>query len=301
MSGKSLRGCGTALVTPFEADGSLDEAALRALVEWQIEEGIHFLVPCGSTGEAATLSFDEHLRVVEITAEQVDGRVSVVGGAGSNDTAKCIQLCRAVATRGATHLLVVSPMYNRPPQRGLIGHFEAVADAVDVPVILYNVPARTACNMEAATTLALAEHPRVIGIKEASGNLAQITEVLLKRPDGFLVLSGDDALTFSVMALGGEGVVSVVSNAVPRAMSDLVTAMGQGDLGRARRLQGALHQLMLAIFVETNPIPIKAVLAELGRIGETVRSPLTPLADTHRVALTAALTASLESVEVSAP
>ena len=248
MSGKSLRGCGTALVTPFEADGSLDEAALRALVEWQIEEGIHFLVPCGSTGEAATLSFDEHLRVVEITAEQVDGRVPVVGGAGSNDTAKCIQLCRAVATRGATHLLVVSPMYNRPPQRGLIGHFEAVADAVDVPVILYNVPARTACNMEAATTLALAEHPRVIGIKEASGNLAQITEVLLKRPDGFLVLSGDDALTFSVMALGGEGVVSVVSNAVPRAMSDLVTAMGQGDLGRARRLQGALHQLMLAIF-----------------------------------------------------
>ena len=289
MSGQSLSGCGTALVTPFEADGSLDEAALRALVEWQIEEGIHFLVPCGSTGEAATLSVEEHLRVVEITVEQVDGRVPVVAGAGGNDTAKCIELCRAVAACGATHWLVVSPMYNRTPQRGLIGHFEAIADAADVPILLYNVPGRTACNMEAATTLALAQHPRVIGIKEASGDLGQITEVLLKRPDGFSLLSGDDDLTLPIMALGGEGVVSVVSNAAPRAMSELVTAMGRGDLERARRLQAALHQLMSAAFVESNPIPIKAALAELGRMGATVRSPLTPLADVHRSTLRAAL------------
>jgi 4-hydroxy-tetrahydrodipicolinate synthase len=295
MRVQSLSGCGTALVTPFDADGSLDEDALRRLVEWQIEEGIHFLVPCGSTGEAATMSFEEHLRVVEITAEQVDGRVPVVAGAGSNDTAKCIHLSPAVVARGATHLLVVSPMYNRPPQRGLIAHFEAIANAVDVPVLLYNVPSRTACNMEAATTLALAEHPAVIGIKEASGNLGQITEVLMKRPTGFSLLSGDDDLTLPIMALGGEGVVSVVSNAAPRAMSELVTAMRRGDLKRARRLQAALHQLMSAAFLESNPIPIKAALTELGRVGETVRSPLMPLADCHRSAVKAAL----ESVEAA--
>ena len=289
MSGRSLHGCGTALVTPFAADGSLDEVALRALVEWQIEEGIGFLVPCGSTGEAATLSLDEHLRVVEITAEQADGRVPVVAGSGSNDTAKCIRLSRAVVVRGATHVIVVSPMYNRPPQRGLIGHFEAVADAVDVPVLLYNVPGRTGSNMEAATTLALAEHPGVIGIKEASGDLSQIIEVLLKRPDGFSVLSGDDAMTLPVMALGGEGVVSVVSNAAPRAMSELVAAMEQGDLQRARFLQAALHELMSVAFVESNPIPIKAALAELGLTADRVRSPLTPLADAHRAVVSAAL------------
>ena len=289
MSGQSFHGCGTALVTPFTADGSLDEPALRALVEWQIEEGIGFLVPCGSTGEAATLSFDEHVRVAEITAEQADGRVPVVAGSGSNDTAECIRLSRAVVARGATHLLVVSPYYNRPPQRGLIGHFEAVADAVDVPVLLYNVPGRTGSNMEAATTLALAEHSGVIGIKEASADLNQIIEVLLKRPDGFSVLSGDDALTVPIMALGGEGVISVVSNAAPHAMSELVAAMKQGDLERARSLQAALHGLMSVAFIESNPIPIKAALAELGRTTDQVRSPLTPLADAHRAAVSAAL------------
>jgi len=289
MSGRSFHGCGTALVTPFTADGSLDEPALRALVEWQIEEGIGFLVPCGSTGEAATLSFDEHVRVVEITAEQADGRVPVVAGSGSNDTAECIRLSRAVVVRGATHLLVVSPYYNRPPQRGLIGHFEAVADAVDVPVLIYNIPGRTGSNMEADTTLALAEHSGVIGIKEASANLNQIIEVLLKRPDGFSVLSGDDALTVPIMALGGEGVISVVSNAAPQAMSELVAAMEQGDLERARSLQAALHGLMSVTLIESNPIPIKAALAELGRTTDRVRSPLTPLADAHRAAVSAAL------------
>jgi 4-hydroxy-tetrahydrodipicolinate synthase len=300
MSLQSLYGCGTALVTPFEADGSLDEAGLCALIEWQIEQGIHFLVPCGSTGEAATLSLDEHLRVVEITVEQAGGRVPVVAGAGNNDTAKCIDLCRAVAACGATHLLVVSPAYNRPPQRGLIAHFEAVADAVDVPILIYNVPGRTACNLEAATTLALAEHPRVIGIKEASGDLDQINEVILKRPDGFSVFSGDDPLTLPIMALGAEGVVSVVSNAAPRGMSDLVNAMQQGDLVRARQLQAELSELMIASFVESNPMPIKAALAELGRIGATVRSPLTPLTEAHRATVEAAMSGLMDSAEAGA-
>ena len=283
-------------MTPFKTDGSLDEAAFRALVEWQIEQGIHFLVPCGSTGEAATMSFDEHLRIVEITVEQVAGRVPIVAGAGSNDTAKCIHLCREVTECGATHLLVVSPMYNRPPQRGLICHFEAVADAVDVPVLLYNVPGRTASNMEAETTLALADHPAVIGIKEASGNLAQINDILIKRPDNFSLLSGDDDLTLPIMALGGEGVVSVVSNAAPKAMAELVNAMKEDDLERARGIQESLHQLMSAAFIESNPIPIKAALSELGRMDAMVRSPLTPLAEVHR----ATVRAALESAETYA-
>lgn len=283
-------------MTPFKTDGSLDEAAFRALVEWQVEQGIHFLVPCGSTGEAATMSFDEHLRIVEITVEQVAGRVPVVAGAGSNDTADCIRLCRAVTECGATHLLVVSPMYNRPPQRGLIYHFQAIADAVDVPVLLYNVPGRTASNMEAETTLVLADHPAVIGIKEASGNLAQINDILIKRPENFSLLSGDDDLTLPIMALGGEGVVSVVSNAAPKAMAELVNAMKEDDLERARGIQESLHQLMSAAFIESNPIPIKAALSELGRMDAMVRSPLTPLAEVHR----ATVRAALESAETYA-
>ena len=235
------------------------------------------------------MSFDEHLRIVEITVEQVAGRVPVVAGAGSNDTADCIRLCRAVTECGATHLLVVSPMYNRPPQRGLIYHFQAIADAADVPVLLYNVPGRTASNMEAETTLVLADHPAVIGIKEASGNLAQINDILIKRPDNFSLLSGDDDLTLPIMALGGEGVVSVVSNAAPKAMAELVNAMKEDDLERARGIQESLHQLMSAAFIESNPIPIKAALSELGRMDAMVRSPLTPLAEVHRATVRAAL------------
>jgi 4-hydroxy-tetrahydrodipicolinate synthase len=284
-----LSGCGTALVTPFDAAGAVDEGALRALIDWQLESGVDFLVPCGSTGEAATLSLDEHLRVVEITVEQADGRVPVVGGSGSNDTAKCVHLSRAVAARGATHLLVVSPMYNRPPQRGLVDHFRAVADSAEIPVLLYNVPGRTGSNVLPATTLALAEHPRIIGVKEASGSLAQISEILFNRPDHFTVLSGDDSLTLPVMALGGDGVVSVVSNAAPREMAELTHAMARGDLERARVLHEALQDLMTVAFVESNPIPVKAALADLGRATDVVRLPLTPLADTHRAAVRAAL------------
>jgi 4-hydroxy-tetrahydrodipicolinate synthase len=289
MSRGELRGCGTALVTPFKHDGDVDETRYRALIDWQIEQGVDFLVPCGSTGEAATLSVEEHVRVVAVCAEQVDGRVPVVAGAGGNDTKKAIALSHAVAEAGATHVMHVSPAYSRPPQRGIVAHFTAVADAAPRPVLLYNVPGRTASNVEATTTLALSEHPNVVGVKEASGSLVQISEILRHRPAGFTVLSGDDALTVAVMALGGDGIVSVVSNALPRLMTDLTHAADRGDQGEARRIHFLMAPFMSAAFVESNPIPIKAALGLMGRIDPTVRLPLVPLAETHHQTVRAAL------------
>lgn len=274
-----LRGCGTALVTPFTPNGAIDVQALRALVNAQLAGGINFLVPCGSTGEAATLSFDEHVSVVRIVAEEVNGRVPVVAGAGSNDTRKAIEFSHAVADVGATHLLHVSPTYSKPPQRGIVAHFLSIADAVALPVMLYNVPGRTASNMEAHTTLELAQHPRIVAMKEASGNLSQVDVLLRDRPAGFHVLSGDDALTLPVMALGGEGVVSVVSNVFPAAMVQLATAMTAGDLTRGRALHRALLPFFSAAFAESNPIPCKAVLAQSGVMHNVLRSPLVPLAE----------------------
>lgn len=289
----ALRGCGTALVTPFTADASaVDEAAYRALVDWQIDEGIHFLVPCGSTGEAATLTREEHLRVVRIAAEQTAGRVPVLGGVNGNDTRETIEQAKAVAEQGVSHLMVVGPPYNRPPQRGFIAHFEAIADAVDVPVVLYNVPGRTGSNLLSKSTLALAQHPNICGIKEASGNMDQILDVILHRPDGFVVLSGDDPLTVPMMALGGEGVVSVVSNAVPRPMAQLAEAMERADLTEAHRLMKTLQPIMIAGFVESNPMPMKAAMAELGRMQDVVRLPLVRLADEHRDKIKDALRAA---------
>ncbi len=289
MSRTQVRGCGTALVTPFTSEGKLDHSAFRALVDWQIDQGIHFLVPCGSTGEAATLSLDEHLEVVSMTVEQAAGRVPVVAGVGGNDTAATVELAKVVSDQGASHLMVASPPYNRPPQRGLIAHFEAIADAVGVPVLLYNVPGRTASNIAAETTLALAAHPNIVGIKEASGDMDQILEVILCRPDGFTVVSGDDPLTVQIMALGGDGVVSVVGNAVPRLMSQLTEAMDRTDLPEAQELMATLEPIMIAAFIESNPIPMKAALAELGRMNDTMRLPLVQLADEHRDTLRAAL------------
>jgi 4-hydroxy-tetrahydrodipicolinate synthase len=293
MSERSrLTGCGTALVTPFTANGAVDEPALRALVEWQIAEGVHFLVPCGSTGEAATMTLAEHRRVVEIVVEQADGRVPVVAGAGSNDTQKAIAISREMRAAGATHLLHVSPMYNKPPQRGIIAHFRAVAEATDLPVIVYNVPGRTASNIEAHTTLMLAEVPNIIGVKEASGNLGQIMDVLRERPEHFSVLSGDDALTLAVLAAGGDGVISVVSNAAPAAMARLVACGLANDLAAARAIHERLAPLMHAAFIESNPIPIKAALAMMGKIENVLRLPLVPLraelAETVRSSLVAA-------------
>ena len=289
MKHEMLRGCGTALVTPFRESGEVDEEALRSLVDWQIEEGVHFLVPCGSTGEAATLSLEEQVRVVAITVDQANGRVPVVAGAGSNDTAAAVERSRRIASTGATHLLHVSPPYNRPQQRGLIEHFTAVADASPCPLVLYNVPGRTGSNVAAATTLALAAHPNIVGTKEAAGNCDQVAEIARHRPPGFALLSGDDYLTVPFMALGADGVVSVVSNATPRAVAELARAMACGDLARARDLHYRLSDWMRAAFVESNPVPVKAALGMMGRIHPGVRLPLVPLAEAHRDVVAAAL------------
>jgi 4-hydroxy-tetrahydrodipicolinate synthase len=290
-----LRGAITALVTPFTAGGALDEAALASLVDWQVAEGIDGLIPCGSTGEAVTLAPAERERVVRITAERAAGRVPVIAGAGSNDTAAAIGLSRTLAAAGATHLLHVSPMYNKPPQRGILAHFRAVADASPVPVIVYNVPGRTASNLTVETTLALAEHPNIVAVKEASGDLAQIDRIIRHRPDGFAVFSGDDGLTLAVMAVGGEGVMSVISNAVPRACAELAAAMARGDCRKAGSLHLRLGDLVDAAFVESNPIPIKAALALMGRVQNVLRLPLVPLDAAHEPRLRAALrTAGVE-------
>jgi len=287
-----LFGCGTALVTPFRADGSVDEPALRALVDWQIAEGVHFLVPCGSTGEAATLTPDEHCRVVGIVVEQARGRVPICAGAGSNDTKKAIAMSAAMKQAGATHLLHVSPMYNRPPQRGIVAHFRAIAESTDLPIVVYNVPGRTASNIEASTAIELAGIRGIVAIKEASGNLAQISEIVRERPADFAVLSGDDSLTLSVMALGGEGIISVVSNAIPGPLSTLCNAALAGNWTEARALHHRLTPFMSAAFVESNPLPVKAALAMLGRIQNVLRLPLVPMASQHEGRVRAGLAAA---------
>jgi 4-hydroxy-tetrahydrodipicolinate synthase len=292
MTATRFGGCGTALVTPFTRTGAIDERALRALVDWQIEEGIHFLVPCGSTGEAATMTAAEHRRVVEIVVEQSAGRVPVMAGAGSNDTARAIATSREMAAAGATHLLHVSPMYNKPPQRGIVAHFRAIAESTALPIVAYNVPGRTASNITARTTLELAKVPNVIGIKEASGDLSQIATILRERPDDFSVLSGDDGLTLAVMAAGGDGVVSVTSNATPRLMSRLVDLCAAGDYATARALHMRLQPWMTSAFVESNPLPVKAALAMMRRIENVVRLPLVPMAAEHEPAVRDALQAA---------
>ncbi|MBI3791584.1 MAG: 4-hydroxy-tetrahydrodipicolinate synthase [Gemmatimonadetes bacterium] len=287
-----LRGCGTALVTPFTADGALDEAALRRFVEWQVTEGIHFVVPCGSTGEAVTMTPDEQRRVVEITVDQVKGRVPVVAGAGSNDTKKAIAASRMMREAGATHLLHVSPMYNKPPQRGIIAHFKAIAAEAGLPIVVYNVPGRTGSNIEAKTTLTLAELPGIVAIKEASGNLAQVHEILLHRPAHFTVLSGDDSLALAMMAAGAEGVISVTSNATPRAMAQLCDRLAAHDLAGARALHLALLPWMEAAFCEPNPIPAKAACAMLGHMQNALRLPLVPLSADKESVVRGALAAA---------
>lgn len=276
-----LRGCGTALVTPFRTSGVVDERALRSHVEWQIREGIEFLVPCGSTGEATTLSRWERQRVVAIVAEQARGRVPVVAGASSSDTREAIRLSRLLGAAGATHLLHSSPAYVKPPQRGIAAHFRAIAESVETPIVLYNVPSRTASNVEAATTLEIAALPGIVAVKEASGNLAQIREILRHRPPRLSVLSGDDALTRDVIAAGGDGVISVISNAAPRAMSHLAECCLSGAVDEAQRVHDALAPLLRAVSLESNPIATKALLAAMGRMENVLRLPLVPLDESH--------------------
>jgi 4-hydroxy-tetrahydrodipicolinate synthase len=287
-----LRGCGTALVTPFARDGSVDERALRSLVEWQIAEGVHFLVPCGSTGEAATMTPEEQQRVIAIVAETAGRRVPIVAGAASNDTKRAIALSKAAQAAGATHLLHTSPMYNKPPQRGIIAHYRAIADAVDLPVVVYNVPSRTGSNVEAKTTLALAATRGIVAVKEASGILAQITDILRDRPPEFSVLSGDDEMTLPIMAAGGDGIVSVVSNATPRLMSELCDCMRNGDLAGARERHFRLIPWMRAAFVESNPLPVKAALALMRKIDNVLRLPLVPMSESHSALVRSALLAA---------
>ncbi|HTA24750.1 MAG TPA: 4-hydroxy-tetrahydrodipicolinate synthase [Terriglobales bacterium] len=273
-----LRGCGTALVTPFRQDGSIDEPALRNLVAWQVESGIDFLVPCGTTGETPTLSHDEWLRVIDITIEVAAGRVPIMAGATSNSTHDAVAKAKEVSTRpGVNFILTASPYYNKPTQEGQYRHFHAIADAVDKPIILYNVPGRTSANIEPATLVRLAEVPNIVGVKEASGNMGQIAEVCNVVPESFLVFSGDDSITLPVIALGGVGIVSVASNEIPREMSELTRAALNNDWATARSIHRKFMPLMQANFIESSPLPVKAVLAMMGKIEEIYRLPLLPM------------------------
>ena len=286
-----LHGCGTALVTPFTDGGEVDFPALRALVDWQIAEGIDFLVPCGSTGEAQTLDQSERERVVAAVIEVAAGRVPVMAGATSNDTARAVDETRRMCQIGADYILSATPYYNKPTQDGLFRHFTAVADASHKPVCLYNVPGRTAVNLKPAVALRLAAHPNVIGIKEASGDLHQVMELLRDRPADFSVLSGDDWLTLPLVTAGGDGLISVTSNEAPGPMTALVHLLLSGNLDRGREWHYRLMPLMDANFLETNPAPVKAALALMGRIRNVLRLPLVPVSDATCAALAAALRA----------
>jgi len=269
-------GTGTALVTPFRSDGSLDEAALRALVKRQVESGIDFLVPCGTTGESPTLTREEHLRVVEITVEAAAGRVPVLGGAGGYNTAEVTALGRDLAKRGVDGILSVTPYYNKPTQEGLYQHFKAIAEGVGLPIVLYSVQGRTGVNIEPATVARLAQISNIVGIKEASGNISQMAAILNLVSNDFIVLSGDDAITLPLLALGGRGVISVVSNEVPAEMSTMVRLALQNRWEEARVLHRRYHALMEINFVESNPIPVKAAMAEMGLLQPVWRLPMVP-------------------------
>jgi 4-hydroxy-tetrahydrodipicolinate synthase len=273
-----LRGCGTALITPFKKDQSVDEQRLRELVEWQVASGIGFLVPCGTTGETPTLTREEWLRVIDITIEVAGGRVPILAGATSNATAEAVEKSRELDRRkGVDAILTASPYYNKPTQEGQYQHFKAVAEAVDKPLILYNVPGRSGVNIEPATLGRLAKQPNIAGVKEASGNISQIAEVFDHVPETFLVFSGDDAVTLPVISLGGVGIISVVSNQIPREMSELTNAALNNDWTKARRIHRQFLPLMQANFIESNPMPVKAVLAMMGRIEEFYRLPMVPV------------------------
>lgn len=287
-----FQGCGTALVTPFTDGGDLDLRALRGLVDWQIAEGIDFLVPCGSTGEAQTLDEGERDRVVAAVVETAAGRVPVMAGATSNDTRRAVDETKRMCALGVDAILSATPYYNKPTQDGLCRHFLAVADASTRPVCLYNVPGRTAVNLLPPTVRQLAGHPNVLGIKEASGDLRQIMEIIRHRPPGFAVLSGDDWLAFAVVAAGGDGLISVTSNQVPGPMTALVHLASAGDLDAAREAQYRLLPLMDANFLETNPSPVKAGLAAMGKIRNVLRLPLLPVGPATGDALRAALQAA---------
>ncbi|HLN98221.1 MAG TPA: 4-hydroxy-tetrahydrodipicolinate synthase [Pyrinomonadaceae bacterium] len=285
-----LRGCATALVTPFTSDGRIDDAALTRLIKYQLAGGVKLLVPCGTTGESATMTEEEDQQVIGRAIELARGRAKVIAGTGSNSTAATIRYSTRASELGADAVLVVAPFYNKPTQPGLYAHFRAVAEAVDLPVVIYNVPGRTSCNISADTTLRLARDcENIVAVKEASGNWSQIMEILRNRPEGFRVLSGDDALTFAMIALGGDGLISVASNEAPELMSRMVDLALGGKWDEARELHYRLLPLMETNFIESSPGPVKAGLAMMNLIGENYRLPLVPIQETSRAELRAVL------------
>lgn len=286
-----IQGCATALVTPFQADGAIDEAGLRSLIEYQIAGGVRLLVPCGTTGESATMTEDEDERVIKLTVEAARGRARVIAGTGSNATAAAITYSRRARELGVDAVLIVAPFYNKPTQAGLYAHFRAVAEAVrDLPVVIYNVPGRTSSNISAETTLKLARDvENIVAIKEASGNLSQIMEILRARPEGFRVLSGDDSLTLALLALGANGLISVAANEAPELVSLMVNLALAGNWDDARKLHYRLLPLMEMNFIESSPGPVKAALAMMGLIQENLRLPLVPIQEKSKVAVREAL------------
>jgi 4-hydroxy-tetrahydrodipicolinate synthase len=287
-------GTGTALVTPFRRDGSLDEPTLRALIKRQIDAGIDFLVPCGTTGESPTLTREEHLRVVEIAVELAKGRVPVLAGAGGYNTAEVIALARELAEIGADGILSVTPYYNKPTQEGLFQHYKAIGKAITLPIVVYSVQGRTGVNVEPATVRRLATIENIVGIKEASGNISQMAAILNAVPHDFNVLSGDDAITLPLIALGGRGVISVVSNEIPADMARLTRLALEGDFSAAREIHRRVHPLMEVNFVESNPIPVKAAMAQMGLLEASWRLPLVP----PKAESEARIRAVLESLEL---
>jgi 4-hydroxy-tetrahydrodipicolinate synthase len=284
MSDLLFRGTAPALITPFSDDDRVDEAALRRVIDFQIEGGVDALVVLGTTGENPTVTHDERRRIVDVAIEATAGRVPVIVGTGTNNTAQSVEFSREALAAGADALLVVGPYYNKPTPAGLVGHVSAIADAADAPIMLYNVPGRTGSNITAETTFRIAEAvPSVFSVKEASGDMAQIMNLLRDRPDGFGIYSGDDDLTFPMVALGADGVVSVAANVLPQAISEMVRAALGGDFETARRQHFELLEAMRASFYESNPGPVKAVLAEMGLIGPRMRLPMAPMTDeNHR-------------------
>ena len=273
---QAFTGCGTALITPFTRSGAVDETGVRRLARRQIDAGIHFLVPCGTTGETPTLTEAERLRVVELIIAEAKGRVPVLAGAGGYNTHEVIESAQQMARAGADGILSVAPYYNKPTPEGLYQHYKAIADAVPLPIILYNVPGRTGVNIDVPTVVRLSAVPNIIGVKEASGNVTQMCELCAAVPSAFLVLSGDDALTLPVMSVGGRGIVSVASNEVPSEMSKMVELAEAGDFAAARRLHTELFPLMQINFIESSPIPVKAAMAMMGLVEEVYRLPLVP-------------------------
>lgn len=286
---RSWTGCGTALVTPFDRDGNVDEPAVRRLARRQIESGIHFLVPCGTTGESPTLTEDERVRIVELVVQETAGRVPVLAGAGGYDTREVIHVAQRMRQAGANGLLSVTPYYNKPTPEGLYQHYRAIAEAVPLPIIVYNVPGRTGLNIDPATLVRLSTIPGVIGVKEASGNMGQICEICRAVPEGFIVLSGDDSLTLPLMSVGGHGIISVASNGVPADMARMVELAERGDFTGARQLHRTLMPFMTVNFVEANPTPIKAAMAMMGLIEERYRLPMVPPQPASRQKIAAVL------------